>query len=158
MSIDTRKVQGRRKVQYASLQDLLADAERMSSGNAQTLGNWSAGQIFAHLAQSMNNSIDGSDIQIPWYIRVPARLLKRWMLKGPMPPGFKISDTAARSLVPGPTSIEDGLVALRNAIARQERETTRAPNPVLGSLTLEDWTQLHLTHAALHMSFLAPQK
>ena len=32
MAIDTSKVQGRRKVEYASLQAVLADAERMSAG------------------------------------------------------------------------------------------------------------------------------
>ncbi len=135
MSIDTRKVQGRRKVRYASLQDVLADAERMSAGHAQTLGNWSAGQIFAHLARSMNNSIDGSDLQIPWYIRMPSRLLKRWMLKGPMPPGFQLPDSAARSLVPGPTSNEDGLVArgmpsrARNAKRHEPRILYSVPSP-----------------------------
>ncbi len=132
MPVDTGKVQNRRKVEYASLQDVLVDAERMASGNAKPLGNWSAGQIFAHLAKIMNNSIDGSDLKVPWYFQMLGRLLRKKMLRGPMSPGIKLPDWAARSLVPGPTSTEEGLDALRNAIARQERESTRARTPSLG--------------------------
>jgi hypothetical protein len=157
MPIDTSKVQDRRKVAFTSLQDVLADAERMSTGKVKALGNWSPGQIFSHLATSLNNSIDGSNVTFPWFLRLMARLLKKRMLRGPMPSGFKLPAPAASSLVPGPTSTEEGLAALRAAIVRQERESQRAPNPVLGVLTKEEWTQLHLAHAALHMSFLVPQ-
>ena len=50
MPIATSKVTNRRKVQYTSLQDVLSDAERLTRGNFNTLGNWSAGQIFMHRA------------------------------------------------------------------------------------------------------------
>ncbi len=56
MPTETSKVQGRRKVQYTSLRDVLADAERISKGRVEALGNWSAGQIFMHLANSLNDS------------------------------------------------------------------------------------------------------
>ena len=64
MPIETSKVQNRRKLQYASLQDVLADAEHLTRGGCNTLGNWSAGQIFLHLARSFNDSIDGSDMRL----------------------------------------------------------------------------------------------
>jgi hypothetical protein len=158
MSIDTRKVKSRRKVEFASLQDILADAERMSGGNVRTLGNWSTDQIFAHLAKSMQGSIDGSKFTAPWYFRLIGLLMKKRMLKGPMPPGFQLPPDAARELVPGPKSTEEGLSELHAAIARLERESKHAPNAVLGKLTKEEWDQLHCTHAALHMSFLAAQE
>jgi hypothetical protein len=135
---------------------VLADAERISQGEVMALGNWSAGQIFLHLARSLNSSIDGSDTNLSWLFRLMGRLMKKRVLRGPMPPGFKLPASAARTLVPGPTSTDEGLAALRAAIARQEREPNRAPSPFLGPLTNEEWTQLHLTHAALHMSFLVP--
>jgi uncharacterized protein DUF1569 len=157
MPNDTSKVQGRRKVQYSSLRDVLADAERMSKGPVEALGNWSAGQIFLHLAKSLNTSIDGSDAKPSWFFRLMARMMKKRILRGPMPPGFKLPPAAAQVLVPGPTSTDEGLAALRAAIARQEREPKRAPSPFLGRLSHEEWTQLHLNHAALHMSFLVPR-
>jgi hypothetical protein len=157
MPTDTSKVQGRRKVQYATLRDVLADAERISKGPVEALGNWSPGQIFLHLARSLNTSIDGADSKPSWLFRLMGRMMKKRVLRGPMPPGFKLPPAAARRLVPGPTSTDEGLAALRAAIARQEREPTRAPSPFLGPLSNEEWTQLHLNHAALHMSFLVPR-
>jgi len=154
MPIDTKKVKDRRKVAYASLRDVLADAERLSQGQVKALGNWSPGQVFLHLANTLNSSIDGFDARAPWYFRTVARLMKKKLLAGQMPPGYQLPADAARTLVPGPTSPEEGLAALRTAIARQERESNRAKNPVFGELTRDEWDQLHLKHSALHMSFL----
>ena len=69
MPVDTAKVEGRRKVNYVSLQELLTDAERLSSGPVKALGNWSPGQIYRHLAISFNGSIDGFTMNFPWYLR-----------------------------------------------------------------------------------------
>ena len=140
MSVDTTKVQGRRTVKYASLREVLADAERLSRGHVKAIGNWSAGQIFLHLARSMDTSIDGSDARFPLFVRVLARLFKKKFLAGPMPPGYRFPASAAQSLDPGPTSTEDGLGALRSAIARQERESNRSPSTVFGELTRDEWT------------------
>ena len=89
MAISTSKVQGRRTLKFSSLQDVLADAERMSAGNVKALGS-PAGQIFQHLAKSLNDSIDGSDARFPWYLTVPARSMKKKPINGSMPPGFKL--------------------------------------------------------------------
>jgi hypothetical protein len=156
MPINTGKVNDRRKITYTSLQDVLADAERLSQGQIKTLGNWSPGQIFVHLARTMNDSIDGSSMKVPWFIRLLAGRLKKKVLSGPMSAGFKLPADAARWLVPGPTSTEEGLAALRASIARQQTESKRAPSPAFGSMTREEWDRLHLNHAALHMSFLVP--
>jgi hypothetical protein len=157
MPIDTSKVKERRKVEYASLQQVLADAERLCRGPIKPLGNWSAGQVFQHLAWVLDTSIDGTDARFPLLLRIMARLMKKKLLGGPMPPGFKLP-SSAQKLVPGPTSTEVGLAALKAAIARQEREPARAPNAVFGKLTRDEWNQLHLKHAALHMSFLVPSE
>jgi hypothetical protein len=156
MAVDTKRVQGRREVRFSSFQELLADAERMVAASARPIGNWTSGQIFAHLARSFDSSIDGSDIKFPWYFRIIARLMKQRLLSMPMPPGFTPPGEGARKLLPPPTSTEDGLAALRAAVARQESATRFAASPVLGQLTRDEWTRLHLNHAALHMSFLIP--
>jgi hypothetical protein len=156
MAIETKKVRGRRDVHFSSLQEVVADAERMMSANARPIGNWSPGQIFLHLARSFDTSIDGSDVRFPWYLRFIGRVMKKKFLSMPMPPGFKLPAEAAKKFVPPPTSTEEGLAALRAAVARQEHETKRTASPVLGVLTKDEWTRLHLNHAALHMSFLVP--
>jgi hypothetical protein len=157
MPVNTAKVDGRRILDYTSLQDVLADAERLSSGKVKPLGNWSPGQIYRHLAKAYNGSIDGFEGTFPWYIRLMAGLFKRKLISGAMPPGVKLPDEFAKGVMPEATSTEDGLADLRAAIARLEQEPRRAASPVFGNLTKEEWDQIHLNHAKLHMSFLVPE-
>ena len=104
--------------------------------------------IFAHLARSFNSSIDGSDIKAPWYFRLMCRFMKKRLLSMPMPAGFTPPGAAGRQIVPPPTSTEEGMELLRSAIARQQVTGTFATSPILGVLTREEWTRLHLNHAA----------
>jgi Protein of unknown function (DUF1569) len=156
MPVNTAKVEGRRKLDYGSFEELLADAERISSGPVKALGNWSAGEIFRHVALTCNGSIDGLAIRFPWYLRLMTKLFKKRILAMPMPAGFQLSADAAQVLAPPPTSTEAGLAELRTAIARLQREPHRARHPIFGNLTREEWDALQLKHASLHMSFLIP--
>ncbi len=157
MPVDTTRVEGRRQVDYRSYAELLADADRLISGPVTALGNWSAGQIFRHLALVYNGSIDGYSITFPWYLRLGAKLFKKKLIGSPMPAGFKPPSDGAASLSPQPTSTEEGLAELRAAVARMEREDRRAKHPIFGVMTRDEWDKLHLKHASLHMSFLVPQ-
>ena len=44
MSVDTAKVEGRRTLHFHSLDDILADVERLNQGKVRPIGNWSPGQ------------------------------------------------------------------------------------------------------------------
>jgi hypothetical protein len=157
-AIDIAKVTGRRELHFNCLQDIAADVDKLAeSKEFRTLGNWSAGQIFWHLATTMNGSIDGMKFVPPWYIKLVVRLFfKRRFLTKPMAPGFQLPRDAATELLPPPTGLEEGLDSIRKALARQQTETSRAPSPVLGQLSREEWDQLHCRHAELHLSFLVP--
>jgi hypothetical protein len=154
VSINTKRVQGRRSVRYASFDELLADARRLAASEPRALGNWSQGQIYDHLARSMNASIDGAGFSIAAPLRwIASRFLKRRFLERGLPAGFK-APPRAKKYMPGETSTPDGLAALEAAIDRLGHETTRMPHPAFGEMTREEWDQLHLRHAELHMSFL----
>jgi hypothetical protein len=157
MPVDTAGVQGRRKVDYRSVAELLADADRLGSGPVKTLGNWSPGQIYRHLATVYHGSIDGFTMTVPWHFRLLSGLIKRILLNGSMPPGFKLPPDAAATLVPPETATGEGLAELRAAIARLEREPHRVRHPMFGDITREEWDRIHLKHASLHMSFLVPE-
>lgn len=158
MAVNTKKVSGRRKLRYESYQDLLNDAERLAAGELRTLGNWSLGQTLGHLARVMDMSIDGSDLKAPWLARLAVRLFFRQrFLKGPIPAGIRLNRAARDALVPPPMSSQAGLAELRRAIERLRHETDRAPHPVLGELSLDEWDSLHLRHSEMHMSFMAPE-
>jgi hypothetical protein len=157
-AIDTTKVIDRRELHFQTIEDIQADVERLARAKEiRALGNWSPGQIFGHLAITMNSSIDGFKhhlfAPLRWFIRL---FVKRKLLKGPMTPGFKLNDKAAEDMVPPPTSLEDGLRSIREAIRRLQTETKRAPSAFMGHMTDEEWTQLHCRHAELHLSFLVP--
>lgn len=158
MPVNTRKVVGRREVRFESYHDLLNDAERLAAGDAHLLGNWSLGQIFAHLSRTMEMSIDGASFRAPLPVRVFVRLfMKQRFLHRPMSPGVKLPAAAADLLVADATETEQGLAALRSSILRLQSETERAAHPVLGELSLDEWDNLHLRHAELHMGFAIPQ-
>jgi hypothetical protein len=154
MSVNTAKVEGRREVDYKSFDELLADADRLSSGDVKTLGNWSPGQIFQHLANVFNGSIDGLPKAFPWFMRAMARPFKKKLIYGPMPAGMKMPDILAKAVMPEPTSTEVGLSNLHAAVSRLKREPHRAAHPIFGQISKEEWDSIHLKHAGLHMSFL----
>ena len=157
-AIDTSKVTGRRTLHFHSLDDISADVEHLAgSPGIKTLGNWSAGQTFEHLARNFNKSIDGYDHLLPAVLRFVARVLvKKRFLTQPMSAGFKLGAKSSAELVPDETSDEAGLRDIRQAIKRLQTETKRSSMPVLGPLTVDEWTQLHCRHAELHLSFLVP--
>lgn len=151
MSIKTKKVQGRRTVRYESLDDLLADAKRFSGGGIRSLGNWSPGQIFEHLARSLDSSIDGAGFSFPAPLQwLMSLLMKRKYLTRTLPAGFKSSD----QFIPAETSVEQGLASLEKAISRQKQESERAPHPGFGNIGKEGWNDFNLRHSEMHMSFL----
>ncbi|MCE9620597.1 MAG: DUF1569 domain-containing protein [Planctomycetes bacterium] len=152
----TGKVKGRRELKFESLDQILKEAERIAAARSvKQLGNWSPGQVFAHLAYAMNMSIDGAKSQPPWFVKLIGPLMKKRVLRH-MSAGFTLPPNAAAELVFGPTSTQDGLNALRSAIHRQKSESKRVPSVVFGKFTHDEWNQLHFRHAELHLSFLDP--
>jgi hypothetical protein len=157
-SIDTARLTGRRELHFNTLEDILAEVDRLAnSREIRTLGNWSAGQIFEHVARVMEKSIDGFDSNLPAIMRfILGRTLKSRMLNKPMAAGFKLPRRAGSELIAPATSLEDGFAHIRKAIHRLQTEPDRVPSPFLGPLTREEWDKIHCRHAELHFSFLIP--
>lgn len=158
MAVNTKTVAGRRQIHFANLDEIVAEVERLAASKHHTLGNWSLGQILAHLAVPMNGSIDGLPFKPGFLIRLLGPLMKGRMLKKGMPVGIQLPADAAKSLVPPPTDVEEGLKKFRDAVRRQKTETHREPSPFMGKMTNEEWEQLHCRHAELHLSFVVPEE
>ena len=155
---NTKQVTGRRTLRYNSLDDILADAEQLASGPIKAVGNWSPGQIFEHLARGYTLPLDGVVLPIPFYVRWGARLMLGIFLRNGMPAGIKLDGESAQALVP-PDNItpQTGLVDLRQGIALWKAKTIVPRHSVFGNISDDQWTQVHLRHAELHMSFLSPE-
>ncbi|HEX3870489.1 MAG TPA: DUF1569 domain-containing protein, partial [Pirellulales bacterium] len=60
MNIVAKTVVGRRDLTFASLDDVVADAETVvASPNVKMLGNWPLDRLLSHLALAVNGSVDG---------------------------------------------------------------------------------------------------
>ena len=154
MTVNTKKVDGRRELRYESYGDLLDDAERLAATPHRTLGNWSLGQILLHTAQAIDSSIDGAGFALPAPLRlVMTLLMKRRFLSRSLPAGFKTSP----EFIPGETPAEEGLAALRRAIDRQATTTERANHPAFGRISQKEWDDFNLRHAEMHMSFVVAE-
>jgi hypothetical protein len=155
--VKTSKVAGRRELHFTKIAEIQSEADNLARGNVRQFGNWTLGNALSHLARTMKMSLDGANFRPPFMVRLFAPLIKKRLLRGPMRPGFKLPPAAAKELIPETAvSTEQGLNELRAAIERLNREPHRAPSPVFGQMTREEWDQLHLRHAELHLSFFLP--
>jgi hypothetical protein len=158
MTVNTKTVAGRRALRFESCNDLLAEVERLGTVQVRLLGNWSLGQIFAHLARVMVCSIEGFPFKANPFVRFIAKVFfKKKFLTKPLPAGFQ-APASAGALMPGETSTEAGLAEMRSAIARCQQETERVKHPFLGELTLAEWEMFYLRHAEMHLSFVLPRE
>lgn len=156
--IDTRKVQ-RRKVRLTGLDDVLAEAERLAQaereGRLVRLGNWSLGQMFGHLASWMEYAYDGYPPAMapPLVVRWVIRLMRRRILSGPMPQGYRVPGIKGGTFGIEEMSTNEGLSRLHRAVARMNIEPARFHSPALGPLSEAERIRLHIGHAELHMGF-----
>ena len=144
----------RRKVRYQSLEELRLDIDFFAHHEYVTVGNWSYAQILTHLAKVMNASFDGFPFLMPWPIRVAVRLIRKPILRTGFPSGFK-APKKADSLMPSASAdLETALEEIHKAILRLQDHVPNKPHAVFGLLSYQEWVQLHLRHAELHMSFV----
>ncbi|MEK6234945.1 MAG: DUF1569 domain-containing protein [Planctomycetales bacterium] len=155
--MNTEDAPKRRKPRLKDLDAVLAEAESLAAAPVETMGNWSLGQIFSHLARAMNLSIDGFEGTSSWFVRTfLGPLLKWWILRKTMPSGYRLRGKFAEELVPPETSAEEGLQQLRAAVIRVQTEQCTAPHVVFGRMSHQDWLRLHCRHAELHLGFVRP--
>ena len=160
MSVKTGSVKERRTVRYESLDELLAEAEALTGTNFKLSGNWTLGQILKHIALVLEASIDGGLAPVPVPIKIVAKLLMRnKFLNGSIPAGFKIPSSGRDKFEPSAdVTTEDALEHLRRGVERCKSEDKRAPHPVFGDLTPDEWNRFNLRHAELHLSFVIPDQ
>jgi len=151
----------RRTLRFESLEELQAELAMLEaahrSGHLRTTGNWTAGQIFAHVAAWIEYGYDGYPMDPPLLpIRWILRLMLPKMLRDGMNPGVRIpgikGGTTGADQMETPAAID----RLRTAIGRLSRgEPGRFHSPAFGVMSDEDRIRLTLRHAELHLGFLA---
>jgi hypothetical protein len=158
--IDTRKVSGRRMLRFESIDQMMAEVDRLveaeRAGRLKRLGNWTLGQILGHTAVWAEYGYTGDPLKPPFFIKWMLRLRKRKFLYGPMRPGLKIPGIAGGTFGTDPLSLDEGLDRFRKVMQRLKTETPTAPSAVFGTLSHDESIALTLRHAELHLGFMVP--
>ena len=149
----------RRQLRFDSIDAALAEAERLAAadrdGRLKRCGNWTLGQALGHLATWANFAFDGypDAVRAPLPVRLILRLMRNKILNGGMMTGVRIGKLPGGTLGIDVHSTDEGLSRYRAAMERLRASAPTITNPVFGPLTHEQWIQLNLRHAELHLSF-----
>ncbi|MFO0874382.1 MAG: DUF1569 domain-containing protein [Phycisphaerales bacterium] len=155
--IQTKAVTGRRELSFDTLRAALRDAESFGAkGPSRTLGNWTAAQIVEHVAITIDFSVDGfpPEMRPGLPLRLLGRLMKKSFVRNRMKPGFTLP-RKMQAFLPSPdVSWGRAMDHLRRAIDRFEKAGALSNSPFLGTMSREDWVNLHRHHAEMHFSFM----
>ncbi|HSQ55407.1 MAG TPA: DUF1569 domain-containing protein [Gemmata sp.] len=152
----------RRKLSFASLDDVAADAENLLAKGYDRAGNWDLAQVAGHIAEWMRFPIEGFP-KPPLLIRPMLWLMKvtsgKKMLEKVLKEGFSPGGHTMPQTVPPPGGDAAMAVAkLKESVAKWRSHTGEVyPSPLFGPMTKETALQLQLKHAAHHLSFLVPR-
>lgn len=160
MPIDTAKVR-LRTLHFQTPDQALAEAERIvhssRAGKLQTLGNWTPGQTLSHLAWWIE-AIDQPDKvpPLPWYVKLLGPVIKNKLITSTPKPGAKLPGAPTGTHGDAPATLDEGLTRFRAAVQRLNQGNFPPRHPVFGKMSQQDWLNLHLRHAELHLGFLQP--
>jgi len=156
-SVQTPPTAHRRRLDFKTWPDLLADIDHLHRAHYNRLGNWDLSQTLDHVGEGMRVAMHGIDHQGAWIIRkfLGPMILKRILKQRRMKAGIKVPQW----WLPGPSHDESAAIEQfrSEATAFQNLTTPPHPHPFFGPLTKQQWNDLVLVHAAHHLSFLIPR-
>lgn len=159
--IDTARAEGRRKLHFNSIDEVLADVRILADADREQrlhrLGNWTLAQNVNHLATWVEFSFEGAPMSVPWFVRLPMRMfLRKQFIQGPMPAGRNIPKVPNGTFGAESIALDPALQHFEYEFGRLKKGPPERPHMIFGPLSHEDWISGHLRHADLHLSFLRP--
>ncbi len=157
--MDTRSVDHRR-LRFESIGDVLAEIDRIAQaddeGRLQTTGNWTPGQIMAHIAAWIEYGYEGYPIgPPPWFVRWIIRWQLKKYLRDGMPAGVRIPKVENGTFGMDDMPTREAADRLKKAFRRLESgEPAKFHSPAFGEMNHDDRIRLNFRHAELHLGFL----
>lgn len=146
----------RRRLDFQSWDELLADVDHLRRSGYQRAGNWDLSQIVDHVGEGLRTAVRGNEHRAPWFIRklLGPIILKRILRERRMKAGIKVPAW----WLPGPAHDESQAVDRfhSDVAAFQKLTTLPFPHPFFGQLSKSQWSDLVLIHASHHLGFLIP--
>ncbi|QEG00718.1 hypothetical protein Mal15_47900 [Stieleria maiorica] len=146
-----------RKLRFGSMEEAMAEAERLAASTTRTTGQFSLGQILEHLARTLEVALHQRAMPpaaLP--MRLLSRLIRPMVLRKAST-GFKLPSKAQNVLWPSEAvSTEDGLEHLRQAY-RKFMSADQIPKHVFfGNMTRQQHEALQCRHFEGHLGFVHP--
>jgi hypothetical protein len=158
--VNTSKVEDVRHLRFDSVDAVLADVDRViqasEEGRLRVVGNWTPGQILAHIAAWIEYGYEGFPMQPPpWFVRWILRWRLPKYLRDGMPRGVRIPGVAEGTFGMDDQPIQQAADRLKRAFQRlKDGEPATYHSPAFGVMSHEDRIRLNLRHAELHLGFL----
>ena len=151
----------RRKLTFATLDDVVRDVENLLAKGYDRAGNWDLAQVCSHLAEWMRFPVEGFP-KMPLLLRPLA-----WMMRATvgkklrakvLTQGFDAGGRTMPQTVFTPGGDPTAAVAkLKEAAERFKAHAGPIhPSPLFGAMTKDEALQLQLKHCEHHLSFLIP--
>ena len=152
----------RRQPSFASLDDVVRDAEHLLAVGYEKAGNWDLAQCCDHLANWLTYPVAGfptAPLPIRMMLAVVRRTMGRQMLASYLRDGMPAGKPTLPQSVAAPGGDPAAAVErLREAARRFEAHAgEHLPSPLFGKLTRDEALTVQLRHAAHHLSFLVPR-
>ena len=146
----------RRTLTFSSLHQIMPEVDCLLRNGHTTLGQWSLGQIFNHLTDSMTFSVQGFPRLAPWIIRktIGPIMLSRILKKGVFPSGLMLPKKFAPKPGAEPRAEAEALRAAINYYASYTGKMSA--HPLSDKFTRAQWDRLHAIHCAHHLGFVLP--
>ncbi len=158
--VDTGNVTTRRKLRFDSIDQVLADVDRLAeaerAGRLGHVGNWSLGQTLGHLASWAEYAYASYPGKPPVFIRWILRSRKQKFIHEPMRAGVKIPGIPGGTYATEPVPLDEAEGRLRRVLARLKSEAPTLVHPIFGPLSHAEWIAINLRHAELHLGFQVP--
>ena len=151
-----------RTLDFRTLDDAVAEIERLARDGYRRTGKWGLTEICEHLTRTMRLGMDGTGQPLPWIVRktvgpwlLRRTIARRRMLAGlPAPPVVQPSPTETPER-DDPETIARCVATLREAAAF---EGPLVRFPLADGVSVTQWRELATVHAAHHLGFLVPQE
>jgi hypothetical protein len=148
----------RRELTLKTLDDVVAEVERLAKGKVTTTGKHSFPKIVRHLA--LSNSMMTGRIPAPkppLIMKLVLPFIRSAILKGPVKPGVRLPANAeAEFWAEKEIAIEDAIQMLKESVAYYKEHGPLPVHPIFGKATREQLDRLTCSHAAMHLSFVHP--
>ncbi len=154
----------RRPLTFASLDEVVQDAERLLANGYDRAGTWDLAQVATHLAEWMRFPVEGFPKlllflrPIFWGFRktIGRKKLLGYIETKSFPAGKPtMPETVAKPGGDATKTVE----ALRVSVERLKAHAGPiVPSPLFGEMTKEECIRMQLVHAAHHLSFLVPKR